>query len=333
MSQNQEVVLLRQPETRPVAADFELRDAEMPMLGPGDLLIETLFLSLDPYMGTAIKGKHLSGGVRPGDVMPGETIARVVESLHEAYEPGDIVQTRGGWRRFARATVPSVQKLTQGGVPISAYLGVLGMPGLTAWAGTVRLAQPLPGQCFVVSAASGAVGSAAGQIARNMGARVVGIAGSAEKCAYVRDRFGFDACVDYKQSDWREALTAACPDGIDAYFDNVGGTILDAVLPRLALGARIVLCGMMQQYVSATPLPGPALGPIIGKRATMKGLVVYDHQDLLPAWRRIGAQWIRDGKLHFKEERVAGLEAAPAALERLMAGANFGKIVVEVARG
>ncbi|GIL38953.1 NADP-dependent oxidoreductase [Roseiterribacter gracilis] len=333
MKQNQEVVLLRQPETRPIAADFELRNADMPSLGDGEMLVETLYLSLDPYMGTAIKGKHLSGGVGAGDVMPGETIARVVESLHPDFTTGDLVLTRSGWRRYARATTADKLPSLPDGVPASAYLGVLGMPGLTAWAGTVRLAQPLPGQTFVVSAASGAVGSAAGQIAKNMGARVVGIAGSAEKCAYVRDRFGFDACVDYKQANWRDALAAACPDGIDAYFDNVGGTILEGVLLRLALGARIVLCGMMQQYVSATPLPGPALGPIIGKRATMKGLVVYDHADLLPTWRRVGAEWIQTGRLYFKEERVTGLDAAPAALERLMAGGNFGKLVVEVAPG
>jgi NADPH-dependent curcumin reductase CurA len=163
-----------------------------------------------------------------------------------------------------------------------------------------------------------------------MGARIVGIAGGPEKCAYVRDMFGFDACIDYKQADWREALGAACADGIDAYFDNVGGTILEGVLTRLALGARIVLCGMMQQYVAATPLPGPGLGPIIGKRATMKGLVVYDHHDQMPTWRRVGTAWIQQGRLRFKEDRVHGLEAAPAALERLMAGNNFGKLVVEV---
>lgn len=331
--QNQEVILLRQPATRPVAADFELRDAPMPTAGQGEMVLETLYLSLDPYMGTAIKGKHMSGGVGAGDVMPGEAIARVVTSQNPAFTAGEIVLARSGWRRFARATTAEKLPPLPNGVPLSAYLGVLGMPGLTAWAGTVRLAQLQPGNCFVVSAASGAVGSAAGQIAKNMGARVVGIAGGDAKCAYVRERFGFDACVDYKQEAWRDALAAACPDGIDAYFDNVGGSILEAVLPRLALGARIVLCGMMEQYVSATPLPGPGLGPIIGKRATMKGLVVYDHADALPTWRKVGAGWIGAGRLHFKEDRAHGLDAAPAALERLMAGGNFGKVVVEVAPG
>jgi NADPH-dependent curcumin reductase CurA len=277
--------------------------------------------------------------------MPGETLGVVVESRNPGFAAGDFVLSRGGWQEYsvADALDPSVTGMAAAvsaaarklqpdpRVPLSTYLGVLGMPGLTAYAGTVALLAPRPGETLVVSAATGPVGATVGQIARNMGARAVGIAGSDEKCAHAVERFGFAACVNYKTEDWRKALAAACPDGVDCYFDNVGGTILEAVMGVLALKARIVLCGAMQQYNSPTILPGPNLGPIVGKRATLMGLVVYDHWDQMSRWQRIAADWIALDRLRFKEDRVEGLEAAPALFERLMAGQNFGKSLVAVA--
>lgn len=343
--QNEKIVLKRRPDAHPVAADFERIVGEMQHPKHGEVLIETLYLSLDPYMGSALKGRHMSGKIELGDTMPGETIGRVVASGHASFAVGDIVQNRSGWQRYAVATPPApglsgmalavsnaAIKLTPDArVPLSAYLGAFGMPGLTAYAGTVHLLAPKPGQTFVVSAASGAVGSAAGQIARIMGARTVGIAGSDEKCKYVVEQFGFDACVNYKAADFGAALAAACPNGIDAFFDTVGGPILASVMQNLAMRGKIALCGNMAQYNSAEILPGPSLTPIVGRRAQINGLVVYDYWDQLPLYRQYAANWIADGKLKFKEDMVDGLAAAPEAFTRLMAGQNFGKAVVRVA--
>jgi NADPH-dependent curcumin reductase CurA len=342
---NRQVLLRNAVTAVPVEADFEVVDAPMPQAGAGQVLIRTLLLSLDPYMGSAIKSRHMSAGVKPGDLMPGEALGVVTESRHPDFAEGDIVTSRAGWQAYsvadaptplltgmAAALSPAATKLAPDGrVPLSAYLGVLGMPGLTAYGGTVDLLSPRPGETLVVSAATGPVGSTVGQIARNMGARVVGIAGSDEKCAYAVDRLGFAACVNYKNAAWPDALADACPDGVDCYFDNVGGGILQGVMGRLAMHARIVLCGAMEQYNSPTVLPGPNLGPIVGKRATIKGLVVYDFWDRMPHWRRIATDWIASGRLTFKEDRVVGLDAAPALFARLMSGRNFGKALVAVA--
>jgi NADPH-dependent curcumin reductase CurA len=207
---------------------------------------------------------------------------------------------------------------------------VLGMPGLTGWAGTVYLGEPRPGQTFVVSACTGPVGSTAGQVARHMGARVVGIAGSAEKCDYAVRELGFDACVDYKQGDLAAQLKQACPDGIDVYFDNVAGDTLVAVLRNLAMGARIVLCGMIEAYSMDKPPAGPWLGPVVGARASMKGLVVYDHMQRMPEMTRVIGGWIRSGQFRYREDISEGIASAPEAFCRLMRGGNFGKSLVRV---
>jgi NADPH-dependent curcumin reductase CurA len=223
-----------------------------------------------------------------------------------------------------------VRKLDPAAAPVSTALGVLGMPGLTGWAGTVHLGQPLPGETVVVSACTGPVGSTAGQVARHMGARVVGIAGSAEKCDYAVRELGFAACVNYKDGDVAAALKSACPRGIDFYFDNVGGDTLRAVIANLALGARIVLCGMIEAYSMDTPPPGPWLGPVVGARATMKGLVVYDHMHRMAEMNRVVSGWIREGSFRYREDIAEGLDAAPAAFCALMRGRNFGKALVRV---
>jgi NADPH-dependent curcumin reductase CurA len=232
---------------------------------------------------------------------------------------------------MAAALAPAADRVEPlAGYPLSLYLGVLGTPGLTAYAGLVYALEPKPGQTLAVSAASGAVGSAVGQIARNMGVRVVGIAGTDEKCAYVTDELGFAACVNRRTNNWGDAVKDACPDGIDRYFDTVGGSTLAIVMRHLAMGARITLCGMMEQYNSEADLGGPSLGPIFGKRATLNSIVVYDYFDKLPVWRRLGAQWLQEGRLKTKEDVVVGLDQAPAAFARLMAGENFGKAIVAV---
>jgi len=265
-----------------------------------------------------------------GDVMVGETIAEVLESRHADYKPGDIVAVRNGWQQYALSTGQGARRIDPAMAPIASALGVLGMPGMTAYAGTIFLAQPLPGQTFVVSACTGPVGCSAGQIARQMGARVVGIAGSKEKCDYAVRELGFEACVNYKDGDLPAALKAACPDGIDAYFDNVGGSTLEVVTRNLAMGARIVLCGMIEAYGMDTPPPGPWLGPIVGARATMKGLVVYDHMHKFPEMQRVLSRWIREGSFTWREDITEGLSQAPEAFCRLMRGQNFGKALVRV---
>lgn len=338
-------IVLRHPVSgRPGAGDFEVIDTQVPDPGEGQILIRHSHLSLDPYVGSAIKGRHMSGAVSPGDVLPGETVGHVIASRHSGFPEGAVVLSRGGWRTHSLASAPAPDEtgmsaaLSTGarlltmeeGVPTSAYLGVLGMPGLTAFAGVVDMLAPKPGETFLVSAASGAVGSAAGQIARNMGARVVGIAGSDEKCRYVVDLFGFDACVNRSVPEWTTHLRAACAPGVDAYFDTAGGDMLKAALGCLAMRARILLCGMMEQYNSADTLPGPNLGPVLARRARIEGLVVYDHWHKMDRWRPIAAKWLKTGRLAFKEDRVVGLENAPDAFAAMMAGRNFGKTIVQL---
>ncbi|HYC01848.1 MAG TPA: NADP-dependent oxidoreductase [Azospirillaceae bacterium] len=339
---NVRVVLRRVPEGKPQPGDLGLEEGEVPQPGPGQVLVRHRFLSLDPYMGSAIRGRHMSGGVPVGGLMPGETVGEVVASNASHLPEGTMVLCRGGWQSFSVADaapegavpealstrawrLPDFDK-----VPASYYLGCMGMPGLTAWAGTVTLTGPKPGETFLVSAATGAVGSTAGQIARIMGARVVGIAGSPEKCDFAVRELGYAACVDYKQEGWEERLREACPDGAHCYFDNVGGRTLEVAMQRLARGARIVLVGMMEQYSASGPLPGPNLAPLFVHRAEMRALVVYDHYPELATFRKRLAGWISDGRFTFREERVPGLAAAPEAFSRLMAGQTFGKVVVEV---
>jgi hypothetical protein len=223
-----------------------------------------------------------------------------------------------------------VRKLDPAVAPVSTALGVLGMPGLTGYAGMVSLGEPKPGETVVVSAATGPVGSTAGQVARHMGARVVGIAGSAAKCAYAVQELGYEACVNYRDGDLRTLLKAACPDGIDVYFDNVGGDTLTAVLANLHLHARVVLCGMIEAYSMDKPPAGPFLGPVVGARATLKGLVVFDHLQRIPELQKVVGGWIRSGQFHYREDIAEGLAGAPEAFCRLMRGENFGKSLVRV---
>ncbi len=328
MSENTRILLKRQCEGIPVAGDFEITNAPIPDPADGELLCETIYLSLDPYLRGKISGRHLSGAIRPGDLMAGEAISRVLESRHPGFQAGDLVAAHTGWQSFSTPGGGEVRSIDPSLGPLSTFLGILGMPGLTAYAGLLRLGEPKEDDVLLVSAASGAVGSMVGQIGMIKGCRAVGIAGAQEKCAWVRETAGFDACVSYRTGDLRAQLDAACPGGIDLYFDNVGGDTLQAAMERLRLGARVVLCGLMAQYNTNDMPPGPNPAWIIKARATVRGMVVYDHEDLREEFVHDVSGWLRDGRIRYLEDRTAGLENAPAAFSRLMRGDNVGKAIV-----
>jgi NADPH-dependent curcumin reductase CurA len=330
--QNLRITFARAPRGIPVPGDFSSDTVAVVLPAAGQFLSRTIWLSLDPYLRNVMKGHPLYGvPLRPGDPMFGETVSQVVESRHPGYAAGDYVLVKNGWQEYALSDGQGVRKLDPRVAPLSTALGVLGMPGLTGYAGLVYLAEPKPGETVVVSAATGPVGSTVGQVARLVGARAVGIAGSDEKCRYAVEELGYDACVNYREGDLRALLKQACPNGIDVYFDNVGGDVLAAVLGNLALRARVVLCGMIEAYSAESPPPGPFLGPVVAARATIRGLVVYDHLHRLPELERVVGGWIRDGRFRYREDVTEGLEHAPEAFCRLMRGENFGKTLVRVA--
>ena len=330
MTENTRILLKRQSEGVPSADDFEVTTASMPEPADGELLCETIYLSLDPYLRGKISGRHLSGAIMPGDLMAGEAISRVLASRHPDFDEGDIVAAHTGWQTCSTPNGSAARKIDPDLGPLSTFLGVLGMPGLTAYAGLLRLGEPKEGDILLVSAASGAVGSMVGQIGMLKGCRAIGIAGAPEKCAWVKDIAGFADCVTYKTGNLREQLDAACPDGIDLYFDNVGGDMLQAAMERLRLGARVVLCGLMAQYNTTDMPPGPNPAWVIKARATVRGMVVYDHEDLRDAFVNDVSGWLREGRIHYLEDRTEGLENAPAAFSRLMHGDNVGKAIVVV---
>ncbi len=328
---NRRILMARVPQGLPTLADFSSDEVPIALPGDGEFLSRTIFLSLDPYYRNVMKNSPIyAERLQPGDVMIGETVAQIVASRHSDFAVGDYIVARNGWQTFAISNGRGVRKLNPDHVPLSAHLGVLGMPGLTAYAGVAALSELKAGETFVVSAATGPVGSTAGQLARLRGVRVVGIAGSDEKCAYAISELGFADCVNYKSGNLATALKRACPHGIDVYFDNVGGDTLAAVLKNLAIRARIILCGMIEAYSMATPPPGPFLGPVVGARATMKGLVVYDHLHLMPELQRVVGDAIRADTFRYRQDISEGLDTAPEAFCRLMRGENFGKALVQV---
>jgi NADPH-dependent curcumin reductase len=291
-----------------------------------------LALSLDPYLRSAMAGRHLSASIGIGDLVRGEGLVEVLASRHPAMAAGEQWVAACGWRSHALLDAAAVAQARR--VPAwldrpTLALGGLGMPGLTAWAGLNRLADARAGDTLVVSAASGPVGATVGQLAKIKGCRVIGIAGGPEKCAWVTGVAGFDACIDYRDEDLRQALDRLCPQGVDVYFDNVGGDTLLALLERLALGARVVLCGLMAQYNGAAPTAiNPAL--LIRARATLRGLVVYDHWDALEQMLSEMKAHYLAGRLQFREDIAEGLQSAPAAFVRLMQGRNQGKALVRL---
>lgn len=331
---NRQVVLRRRPEGEPRPSDFEVIETPRPRPGPGDLLCRTLYLSLDPYMrGRMLEGKSYTGTTNPGlgEVMIGGTVSEVVESHTPAFAPGDIVLGFNGWQAYAACRPGGLRKLDPAQAPITTALGVLGMPGMTAYVGLLDIGRPRPGETVVVSAAAGAVGSVVGQIARIKGCRAVGVAGSPAKCDHVVKDLGFDACVSYRAPDFPAALRAACPDGIDVYFENVGGPVLAAALSMINMNARIPLCGLISQYNAAGPVAGPDLRPVLTSRALIQGFIVSDHMGRLGDFLADASAWLGEGRLRYREDIVDGLERAPEAFLRLFRGDNVGKLLVRVA--
>ena len=335
MTQSQRIVLARTPNGAPVAADFAFENMDSPDAEPGKLLVRVLALSLDPYIGSRLQGRHMSGPApKIGELIPGGGVAQVVESKAEGFAAGDVVVAETGWQTHALIDPAEARKVDASVDPVSLHLGVCGMPGLTAHASVNRLAQVREGDRVLVSSAAGPVGGTVGQLSRIAGAtKVVGTAGSDEKCRLVVERYGFDDCINYRSDDWQDRLADAFPGGITVYHDNVGGEMLDAALANLADYGRVVLCGLISQYnLPAGQRPsGPNPGIYILKRAILKGLVVYDYMDEADDFARTAARHIAEGKLRFVEDSADGLAAASAQFEKLMRGDNIGKTVVQVA--
>jgi NADPH-dependent curcumin reductase CurA len=328
---NRKVVLKSRPAGAPRTSDFELIEAPIPQAGDGEILTRTIYLSLDPYMRGRISGvKSYAKGVDPGELMVGGTVGEVIESRHPGFARGDLVAGYDGWQAYGVSRGLGVRKLDPAQAPISTALGVLGMPGMTAYVGLLDFGRPKPGETVVVSAASGAVGSAVGQIGKLKGCRVVGVAGGRAKCDYVVSELGFDACVDHRGPDVFDALAKACPGGVDVYFDNVGGDVLKVVLRLVNPHARVPLCGLVSQYNAPEPPPGPNWGVLLVNRVNVKGFIISDHLDRLPDFLRDCTAWVREGRLKYREDVVAGLENAPAAFIGLLEGKNFGKLIVKV---
>lgn len=337
MPRNPQIVLDNRPVGEAVASNFRLLESETPALQDGQVLVRHHFLSLDPYMrGRMNDSKSYAASQPLGEVMLGGTVGEVVESRHPKFQAGDPVVGMGGWQTYSvvDANVPgNLRKVDTTQVPLSYYLGAVGMPGVTAWYGLVKIIAPKSGETVVVSAATGAVGSAFAALAKARGCRVVGIAGGPEKCAYATSELGFDACIDYRQhADLKamsQALKAACPDGIDGYFENVGGYILDAVLLRANAFARVAVCGMIAGYDGAPlPLQNPAL--ILINRMKVEGFIVSEHMEVWPEALNELATLVAQGKLRPRETLAQGLASAPEAFLGLLKGKNFGKQLVKL---
>ncbi len=318
------------PEGIPAADDLEVIEGSVPRSGPGELLAKTIYLVVDPYVRSRLSGRHFDRQPQPGDLMLGRTVSQVIESDVAGVKAGDFVCIESGMQQYAVVDGSDVIPVDPTAAPMTTALGILGMPGLTAWSGLCVLDPIKPGETLLVTAASGAVGSMAGQVAKLKGARAVGLAGSDEKCAWALDA-GFDACLNYKNDDWSDRLAQICPDGVDVYFDNAGGDVLNTIVGRhLAMNARILICGLIAQYNLKDAPPGPNLGPIVSKRAQIKGLVVYDFEDRREDFQREAQPWFAAGKLRYKEEQHDGIESAPRVFSRLMSGQNFGKTIIRV---
>jgi NADPH-dependent curcumin reductase len=334
-----QIVLASRPKGRPTAENFRLETVPMPALPPDGLLLRVLYLSLDPYMrGRMDDAKSYAKPVGIGEVMAGECVCEVIASNRRGYIKGDIVRAHTGWCTHAAWNGPALRKLDPAQAPITTGLGVLGMPGFTAYAGLNILGKPKAGETVAVSAASGPVGSLVGQLAKMAGARAVGIAGGAEKCRYVTDDLRFEACIDHRAPDLAAKLAAACPNGIDVYFENVGGAVWQAVLPLLNTYARVPVCGQIANYNLAGPPAGPDLLPatmfaVLRKSLTLRGFIntefVAEHY---AAFLKTVSAGLADGRIRYREDVTEGLENAPAAFMGMLEGKNFGKALVHVAQ-
>ena len=334
---NRQVVLASRPEGEPRPDNFRVVEKPAPEPQEGEVLLRTLWLSLDPYMrGRMSAARSYAKPVEVGGVLVAGTVSRVEASRHKDYAPGDIVLAYSGWQDYAISNGSDLRKLDPRRAPISTALGVLGMPGMTAYTGLNTIGQPKAGETVVVAAAAGPVGSAVGQIAKLKGCRAVGIAGGADKCRYLTAELGFDAAVDHRAPDFADKLREACPKGIDVYFENVGGAVWDAVFPLLNDFARIPVCGLIAQYNETAAPTGQNTVPqlmrtVLTKRLTIRGFIVRDFASQAADFERDVGQWLRDGKLKYREDVVEGLENAPQAFIGLLKGRNFGKLLVRVA--
>jgi NADPH-dependent curcumin reductase len=334
-SVNRRIVLASRPQGRPGPDNFRLEEASVPEPGPGQVLCRTIYLSLDPYMrGRMSDAPSYTNPVQVGEVMVGGSVGQVLDSNLAGFAPGDFVVGYGGWQDYAVSGEGEARKVDPAIAPISTALGVLGMPGQTAYVGLREIGKPKAGETLVVAAASGPVGSMVGQIAQIRGCRVVGIAGSRDKCDYVTGELGFDACLDHHAPDFEDALRTACQGGIDVYWENVGGRVFEAVLPLLNDFARVPVCGLVAWYNATELPPGPDRTPLLlrstlVKRLTMRGFIVWDFEpgDFV---NEVGT-WVREGRIRYREDIHDGLENAPAAFIGLLEGENFGKLLVRLA--
>ncbi|GAC1695643.1 MAG: NADP-dependent oxidoreductase [Ktedonobacteraceae bacterium] len=332
-NKNKQVLVARRPKGWVQESDFEIVESTIPALKDGEVLVRNLYLSLDPYMrGRMNDGKSYAAKTELGDVMVGGTVGEVVQSNNAKFQVGSKVLGYFGWQQYGISDGAGLQVLpATEHIPFSSYLGVLGMPGITAWVGLMSIGEPKAGETVVVSAASGAVGSVVGQLAKAKGCRAVGIAGGKAKCDYVVNELGFDACVDYKNGHFVEDLTAATPSGIDVYFENVGGEILDAVLQRLNAFARIPLCGFVSQYNVTQPYAVRNFGALLINRVKLQGFIVGEHVDLWPQAMQELGQMVASGQLKYRETVAEGIENAPTAFIGMLKGENLGKQLVKLA--
>ncbi|SHE68240.1 hypothetical protein SAMN04487965_0424 [Microbulbifer donghaiensis] len=333
---NRRIVLASRPSAAPTSENFRLEEVALPAPADGELLLRSVYLSLDPYMrGRMSDAPSYAEPVQLGEVMVGGTVSRVVESRHPDFTEGDWVLAYCGWQDYALSDGTGLVNLGRNPQHPSYTLGVLGMPGFTAYMGLLDIGQPQAGETLVVAAATGPVGATVGQIGKIKGCRVVGVAGGAEKCRFAVEELGFDACIDHYADDFDAQLAAACPDGIDVYFENVGGKVLDGVLPLLNTFARIPVCGLVSQYNASSLPEGPdrmglLMGQALVKRLKIQGFIIIDYQDRFGEFFPQMSEWLASGQIKYREEIVEGLERAPEAFMGLLEGKNFGKLVVRV---
>jgi NADPH-dependent curcumin reductase CurA len=328
---NRQIVLASRPQGRVVPENFRIVEAAIPTPADGEVLVRNEWLSLDPYMrGRMNDVKSYAPSVAIGGLMVGQTAGEVVDSRDRRFKPGDKVLAQLGWQLYGVAKGSDVTPIDPARAPASYYLGILGMPGFTAWFGVNEIGKPKAGETFVVSAASGAVGSVAGQLAKQAGCRVVGIAGGKAKCDYVTGELGFDACVDHRSPTFEADLRAACPKGIDVDFENAAGPVLDAALACMNTFSRIIICGFVAETSAAEPYAQKRLRSVLVNRIRMQGLLVFDYRDRYGEALDGLSRLLADGKLRYRESVVEGLDNAPAGLIALLAGGNFGKQVVKL---
>ena len=329
---NKQWRLKERPVGEPSAETWDYTESELPTISDGELLIKIEYISMDPAMrGWLNDAKSYIAPVKIGDVMRAGTVGEVIESKHETFAVGDYVAGHNGVQSYAVSDGTGLYKVDPNLAPLSYYLGVLGMPGMTGYFGLLKTGEPKAGETVVVSGAAGAVGGLVGQIAKIKGCRVVGIAGGSEKCKFLVDELGFDAAIDYKNENVKKALKETCPKGVDVYFDNVGGDILNAVLTQINLHARIVICGAISQYNTTTEVKGPSnYLSLLVNRARMEGIVVFDNIKEYPTAMKDIAGWIESGDMTVKDHIVEGIETFPDTLMMLFKGENFGKLVLKV---